>query len=167
MHLFFPAVIALFLIFQPASLIAQGADVAFGGLQHDASQPIEISADQLSIDQSDGSAQFVGNVLIGQGDLRLSAGKVLVQYAASANEATGNISRLMASGGVTLTSGSEAAEAESAEYSLETSVITMIGNVILTQGRNALSAQRMVIDLKTGRATMAGRVRTIFRTDNN
>lgn len=145
----------------------QGAEVAFGGLQHDASLPVEIAADQLTIDQSDGTAQFTGNVLIGQGDLRLTAGKVLVEYAAPEGQATGEISRLLASGGVTLVSGNEAAEAQNAEYSIDGATIILSGNVILTQGVNALSAERMVVDLTTGQAKMEGRVRTIFQTGNN
>jgi len=60
---------------------AQGASVAFGGLKHDASQPVEITADELSVDQATGSAVFAGNVVAGQGEMRLSAARVQVQYA--------------------------------------------------------------------------------------
>ncbi len=146
---------------------AQGAQVAFGGLQHDSSLPIEITADQLSIDQADGAAMFVGNVLIGQGDMRLAAGKVRVEYSAPEGQATGQISRLLASGGVTLVNGSEAVEAQEAEYSVETGIITLRGNVILTQGANALSAERMIVDLNTGKANLEGRVKTILQPQGN
>ncbi len=142
---------------------AQGAQVAFGGLQHDSTLPIEISADRLTIDQADGTALFAGNVRIGQGALRISAARVLVEYAAGEDEPTGRISRLLATGGVTLVNGSEAAEAQEAEYLVETGIITMSGNVILTQGANALSAGGMVIDLNSGQAVLQGRVRTILQ----
>ena len=158
-------IFALLLVASAAQ--AQGAQVAFGGLQHDSSLPIEISADQLSIDQADGSAMFVGNVMIGQGEMRLSAGKVRVEYSAPDGQATGQISRLLASGGVTLVNGNEAAEAQEAEYSVETGVIVLRGNVILTQGANALSADRMVVNLNTGQANLEGRVKTILQPQSN
>lgn len=146
---------------------AQGAQVPFGGLKHDASLPVEITADQLSVDQADGSAMFVGNVVIGQGEMRLSAGKVRVEYTAEGGDPTGRIRRLMASGGVTLVNGSEAAEAQEAEYTIATGTIVMKGDVILTQGANALSSQRMVVDLGSGLATLEGRVKTILQSGGN
>lgn len=146
---------------------AQGAQVAFGGLQHDASQPVEIASDQLKIDQANGSATFTGNVIIGQGEMRLSADHVLVEYATSGGQPTGRISQLIATGNVTLVNGNEAAEAQKAEYSIDKSTVVMTGNVILTQGANALSSESMIVDLATGVGTMQGRVRTILQTGGN
>jgi len=160
-------IVVLVFIFQATHIWAQGSQVAFGGLKQDVSLPVEISADQLKISQADGTATFSGNVLIGQGDMRLSAALVLVEYSSAQGNVTGQVSRLIASGGVTLTTGAEAAEAERAEYSIDAGTIIMSGNVILTQGENALSAGRMVVDLTTGFATMDGRVRTIFQTGDN
>lgn len=136
---------------------AQGAQVAFGGLKQDASLPVEVTADALEVNQSDGSAIFTGNVLIGQGDMRLSATKVRVEY-----NATGGIDRMHATGNVILVSGGEAAEAAEAVYTIETASVVMTGNVILTQGQNALSGQKLLVDLTTGTGRMEGRVSTIF-----
>lgn len=148
-----------------APAVAQGTQVPFGGLQHDSSLPVEIAADTLSVDQSNGNAVFEGNVMIGQGGMRLSADKVLVEYAAGENGApAGEISRLLATGNVTLVNGPEAAEADAAEYLLTTSTVVMTGSVVLTQGANALSAERMVVDLTTGNASLEGRVRTILQS---
>ena len=52
---------------------AQGTEIAFGTVQQDTSLPVEVSADALSVSQNDGSALFTGNVIIGQGEMRLSA----------------------------------------------------------------------------------------------
>ena len=158
---------ALFYAVLSSAVLAQGAEVAFGGLQQDTSLPVEISADRLTISQADGTATFAGNVLIGQGAMRISAALVLVEYASADGASTGQVSRLLASGGVTLVNGSEAAEAEQAEYSIDSGTIVMTGNVILTQGNNALAADSMVVDLNTGVATLEGRVRTIFQTGGN
>ena len=144
---------------------AQGTQVPFGGLQIDSEQPVEIAADQLSIDQSNGNAVFEGSVKIGQGKMRLSADKVLVEYERrDSGGATGEISRLIATGNVILVNGPEVAQADAAEYLLAASKVIMTGSVVLTQGQNALSAERMVVDLATGNANLEGRVRTILQT---
>ncbi|WP_236626170.1 lipopolysaccharide transport periplasmic protein LptA [Actibacterium mucosum] len=137
--------------------LAQGAQVAFGGLKQDASLPVEVTADSLEVNQADGSAVFTGNVLIGQGEMRLSADKVRVEYNTS-----GGIDKMHAMGKVLLVSGGEAAEANEAVYTIETASIVMTGSVILTQGDNALSGQTLTVDLASGTGRMEGRVSTVF-----
>lgn len=141
--------------------VAQGADVPFGGFAHDSSQPVEITADSLSVDQARGAAVFEGNVVVGQGTLRLAAERIDVSYATTGE--TGRIDRLEATGKVTLTNGAEAAEAGTAVYEVATGTVLMEGDVLLTQGQNALSGERLRIDLGSGTARMEGRVRTIFQ----
>lgn len=142
---------------------AQGTEVAFGTVQQDTSLPVEVSADALSVSQNDGSALFTGNVIIGQGDMRLSAPRVLVYY----TENQSGIERLEATGGVTLVNGDQAAEAESAEYEVNRGTIRMVGNVLLTQGANTLVSDSMDVDLEAGTAQMNGRVRTVFQSGDN
>jgi lipopolysaccharide export system protein LptA len=43
-------------------------------------QPVEVTADNLTIDQATGEAVFSGNVIVHQGDLRMAAGRVRVLY---------------------------------------------------------------------------------------
>ena len=140
------------------------ASVGFGGLNHDTSLPVEVASDQLQIDQADGTAAFTGNVLITQGEMRLSAGAVKVLYAAGN---AGTISELHASGGVTLVNGAEAAESNEAVYSIDKGTVVMTGDVILTQGGSALTSNKLVIDLNKGTGTMEGRVRTVFQPGAN
>ena len=147
-------------------LAAQGTEVPFGAFKHDSSLPVELSADRLMVDQGDGTAVFSGNVTIGQGDMRITAGEVRVTYAAD-GDATGNIERLEATGGVTLVSGAEAAEAREALYTIETGVIVMTGDVLMTQGRNALSAGKLTVNLEQGTGLLEGGVRTILQTGSN
>ena len=59
---------------------AQEAKIAFGGLAQDTSLPVEVQADMLSVNNADGTAIFEGNVLVGQGEMRLAAAKVAVEY---------------------------------------------------------------------------------------
>ena len=148
--------------FAPA-VWAQGAEIAFGTVQQDTSLPVEVSADSLSVSQNDGSALFTGNVVIGQGEMRLSAPRVLVFYTSDQS----GIDRLEATGGVTLVNGDQAAEAESAEYEVNRGTIRMVGDVLLTQGANTLVSDTMDVDLEAGTAQMNGRVRTVFRSGDN
>lgn len=143
--------------------VAQGTNVAFGSLKQDTSAPVEATADNLSVDQSKGTATFTGNVVIGQGEMRLSAPRVLVVY--RANQA--GIARMEASGGVTLVSGPDAAEAREADYDVDRGTIIMTGDVLLTQGQSALTAERMTVNLNDGTARMSGRVKTILQTGQN
>lgn len=151
---------AAFLMALPA--FAQ-TNINLGALNADPTAPVEITADNLSIDQASGSAVFQGNVVLGQGGLRLSAGRVQVIY----NDASGDISRLSASGGVTFVTETEAAEAATAEYNLDEGTLVLSGDVLLTQGASAISADTMRINLSSGAAQMEGRVRTIFNQGNN
>jgi lipopolysaccharide export system protein LptA len=156
---FFAALIAL-VFAVPAT--AQ-TNINLGGIAADPSAPVEVTADNLNVDQDTGSAVFSGNVVIGQGNLRLSAPSVQVTYAAD----SGDITRLQATGGVTFATATEAAEAQSADYNLASGLLTLNGNVLLTQGQSALSADSMVLDLNAGTAQMNGRVRTVFQQDGN
>jgi lipopolysaccharide export system protein LptA len=140
--------------------MAQGASVAFGTIAQDTSLPVEVTSDDLSVDQQTGTAIFTGNVVISQGDMRLSASRVMVVYRASAE----GIAKMEATGGVTLVSGNDAAEAERADYSIDEGTIVMSGSVLLAQGASALTADTMTIRLRDGTAQMSGNVRTRLQT---
>lgn len=152
----FPALLSLALMAGPA--LAQQADVRFGGLRQDTTLPVEVNADQLSVDQTNGRAVFSGNVIVTQGDMRLTAGQIEVIYA----EGTTGIERLEATGGVTLVSPQDAAESREAIYTIDSGMVVMTGAVLLTQGDAAISGERLTVNLKDGTGKMDGRVRTIF-----
>ena len=151
--------LALILALPASAVLAQGAQIAFGGVRQDTSAPVEVASDALSVDQTDGPAVFKGNVEIAQGEMRLSAAEVRVVYAADSQR----ISRLQASGGVTLVSGPDAAEAATADYDIDSGRIVMEGDVLLVQGNSTLAAQRMTVDTVAGTAEMEGRVRTVLQ----
>ena len=143
--------------------VSAQTNVDLGGLTVDTSAPIEVTADTLAIDQDTGRAIFDGNVVIGQGALRVTAGRVEVVYGVDTSE----IAQLIASGGVTFVTETEAAEAQSASYDIATGMLTLEGDVLLTQGASAISAGRMLINVTTGTATMDGRVRTVLQQGGN
>lgn len=143
---------------------AQTGTVAFGAVKADPKQPVEVTADSLSVNQADGSAEFTGNVLIVQGVMRLSADRVLVVYKTDETGKRG-IDLLEAIGNVLLVSGPDAAQSERAEYTIDSGMIVMSGNVLLNQGSSTLTSSRLEVNLTTGTANMAGRVKTILNPD--
>lgn len=155
-----PLLTALLLAAAPA--VAQ--DVTFGGMRADVTAPVEVAADSLSVNQADGSAVFTGNVVIGQGEMRLSADKVRVVYADGGQN---RIRSLEAEGGVTLVSGEDAAEAQAATYDVDSGNVTLTGDVVLTQGQNVLTGEKMLVNLETGTAQVEGRVRSVLQPAGN
>ncbi len=147
----------------PMAASAQDAAISFGGLKQDTTLPVEVKADSLAVNQADGSATFTGNVLVGQGEMRLSASTVRVEYGPGGK----SIEKLHATGGVTLASAKDAAEAREAVYTIGSGSVVMTGDVLLTQGASAISGQRLVIDLKAGTGRMEGGVSTIFVPGGN
>lgn len=141
----------------PMAAAAQ-TQMALGGLAVDPDAPVEITAERLDVDQATGRATFEGDVLIGQGEMKISAATVEVIY----DEASGDIARLEAQGGVTFVTATEAAEADRAVYDISGGNLTLTGDVLLTQGRTALSSQSMVVDLAAGTARLEGSVRTVI-----
>lgn len=139
---------------------AEAQNVAFGAMRADVTAPVEVAADSLTVNQADGSAVFTGHVVIGQGDMRLSADKVTVEYASGGQN---RIRSLHAVGDVVLVSGADAAEAAEAVYEVESGIVTLTGDVVLTQGSNVLTGNRMVVDLASGAARVDGRVRSILQ----
>lgn len=144
--------------------MSQSTTLPFGGFNHDTTRPIEIVSDSFTVNQTKGTAEFEGNVVVGQGDMRLAAHKIRVEYSPDGGEANGEINLMIASGGVTLVSGAEAAEAQSASYDVKNGVILLEGDVILTQGGNAIAGQKVSVNLKNGSAKIEGRVKTVFRS---
>lgn len=137
--------------------------VNFAGLKTDPKAPVQVSADQLSVNQKDGSAVFAGNVIVTQSDMELHARTVTVVYAQDKKA----IAQLHAEGGVTLKAGQNAASADDAVYTVATSELVLKGHVLLTETGATLAGESLVIDLKTGLGTMQGRVTTTFTPGGN
>jgi lipopolysaccharide export system protein LptA len=155
---FLPLLTALWAM-SSAQVSAQGATVAFGGITSDTTLPVEVTADQLEVNQTDGTALFTGNVIVIQGDLRMASAAIRVEYA---KDDRTRIDRIHATGGVTLTSPTEAAEGREAVYTVSSGEVVMTGDVLLTQGGSTIAGQKLIVDLSTGTGRMDGRVRTVI-----
>jgi lipopolysaccharide export system protein LptA len=141
----------------------QGTNVAFNGIKGDNKLPVEVNADNLTVNQTDGSAVFSGNVIVIQGDLRLTAGEITVVYAKDGK----GIEKLIASGEVLLVNATDAAEAQEAVYTIEAGEVVLTGGVLLTQGQTTISGEKLIIDIAAGTGRMEGRVTTTFTPAGN
>lgn len=134
--------------------------IGFGGVAHDSEQPVEAMSDNLTIDQTNGRALFSGNVIIIQGDLRIAAEAVEVIY--SDRDGQRQVEEVIATGGVLITRGEDAAEGRDAIYSVPSAILTMTGDVLVTQGATTIAGDNLVIDMNTGDGIVDGRVRTVL-----
>ena len=142
----------------------------FGGFKHDRTAPIEITSDALEVRQAESLAIFSGNVIAGQGTLRLTADVLEVLYDENNdsgennenNSETGAIKNMLAKGNVFISNGAETAQGNRAEYDVDTGKINMSGSVVLTQGNNVISGETLVINLDDGQGKVEGRVKSIF-----
>ncbi len=137
---------------------AGSADITFGGLKGDPTQPVTVTSQSLTMDETARTAVFAGAVLVVQGEMRLSANEVRVEYQAE----TDKIDRLWATGDVLLVNAKDAAQSRTAEYVIDTGVVTMSGDVVLTQGPATFTADEFVADLTTGLGQLQGGVRSTF-----
>ncbi|WP_233589003.1 LptA/OstA family protein [Falsigemmobacter faecalis] len=153
-------ILALFLGLSGAAF-AQGTALGFSGLKQDPGAPVEVTSETLSIDRDAGRAILEGDVLVIQGDMRLTAPRVEVIYGTEGQQ----IKEIHAQGGVTIVTAADAAEAREARYDVATGGLVMSGNVLLTQGPSTISGERMVADLRAGTGRMEGRVKTLFNTE--
>ncbi|MCC6007065.1 MAG: lipopolysaccharide transport periplasmic protein LptA [Rhodobacteraceae bacterium] len=157
------ALAAVLLAALPSAMAAQGAAITFGAMQRDAGAPVEITSDNLELDREAGRVEFTGEVLLVQGEVRLSAERLLALYGGEDGRRD-RLEEVLAEGGVVFVSGEggAAAEADSAVYTLATGVVVMTGNVLLVEEGSTLAGDRLTLDLPTGSGRMEGRVRTLL-----
>lgn len=147
-----------------SAALGQGTDLSFGTADHDASQPVEVTSDQLNIDQSEGTAVFTGNVVVIQGELTMTATRVIVEYTDTEPR---EIDRILAFEDVVLVNGAETAEGDEAVYTMQDRFVVMTGDVVVTQPDTAISGDLLTVNLDSGTGVMEGRVRTVLRTGGN
>jgi lipopolysaccharide export system protein LptA len=142
---------------------AQEAKIAFGDLAQDTTLPVEVTAQEFTVNNADGTAVFTGAVKVVQGEMTLTAGEVRVVYDPDGNA----IRQLLASGGVSITNLGDAATANQADYTIDSGVIVLTGGVRLAQGPSAMAGEKLTINLKDGTGVMEGGVTTTFVPGGN
>ncbi len=117
-------------------------------------QPVDYAANRIELQDRENRVVLSGDVAIKQGDLRLNAGRTIVNYT---DAGTLKIQRITATGGVQVARGNETARGNVGVYDFNRRIITLVGDVRLRRGSDTLNGGRLVIDLNTGVSSVDGR----------
>ncbi len=152
---------------------------ALQGFQRNRNDPVKIEANALEVRDKDKTAVFTGNVIVQQGDTQMRCKELTVHYEGGAMPtqpanaqpvAPQQIRRLVASGGVIITTKDQRATGNTGIYDARANTMTLSGNVVLLQGPNLMRGDRLVVDLTSGlsrldaegKSTTPGRVHGLF-----
>jgi lipopolysaccharide export system protein LptA len=138
------------------TLVLAASSPALAQTRHNSDAPIDFAAQHIELQDKANRVLLSGNVRITQAEMTLTAARMTVSYTGQVVDGSPQVSRLDASGGVTVSRPEQTARSQYAVYDLNRRVITMVGGVTLRQGANNVSGGRLSIDLDTGRATIDG-----------
>ncbi len=116
-------------------------------------QPVNYAADRIELQDRQNRVVLSGDVVITQGDLRLTAARTTVSYTDAGSL---KIQRIDATGGVTVTRGNETARGNAGVYDFNRRVIVLAGGVGLNRGGDTLNGGRLTIDLNSGLSSVDG-----------
>ncbi|MGB3165430.1 MAG: LptA/OstA family protein [Alteraurantiacibacter sp.] len=115
--------------------------------------PVSFSADFGQFQDRQNRVVLQGDVVIEQGDLRLTAERTTIAYS---DAGALQIQRMDATGGVVVTRGNERARGDAAVYDFNRRVIVLSGGVALNRGSDRLDGGRLTIDLNSGVSSVDG-----------
>jgi lipopolysaccharide export system protein LptA len=146
--------------FAAAFVAVSVAALAFGSLAEaqgiagfNSNQPVDYAADRIELQDRQNRVVLSGDVVITQGDLRLTAARTTVAYTDAGSL---RIQRIDATGGVTVNRGNESARGAAGVYDFNRRVIVLSGGVALRRGTDTLNGARLTMDLNTGLSTVEG-----------
>jgi lipopolysaccharide export system protein LptA len=141
--------------------------------------PVDVTADQLEVQQGQCLANWSGNAEALQDTSRLRADSLKIynrqESGAGGGSSCGQLDRMEADGQVYYVTPSQVVKADHAVYTAADTTIVMTGDVVAAQGKNVISGSRLTINTNTGVATMAtgvtgrgarGRVRGVLYPNN-
>jgi len=117
-------------------------------------QPVNYAADRIELQDRQNRVVLSGDVVITQGDMRLTAGRTTVAYTDTGSL---KIQRIDATGGVTVSRGNERASGAAGVYDFNRRIIVLSGGVALRRGSDTLNGGRLTIDLNSGVSSVDGR----------
>jgi lipopolysaccharide transport protein LptA/LPS export ABC transporter protein LptC len=155
----------------------------------DATEPVDVTADQLYVNDTDKTALFVGKVVAVQGDATLKTPELHITYEgkAAVEQLTGaapqqsadgsHLSRLVAKNGSDLTMGAERhVSSNRAEFDAKADTALFLGDVVVHQQKNVLQGARLFVDRKAGTSRLeapaedgqpAGRIAATFYQESD
>jgi len=163
-----------------AALGVAGAGAAMAQLAPASSAPVDVTADQLQVENQKCLATYSGDAEALQATSRLRANVINIYFKAlpshgdgqsQSNQNCGQLDHMEADGQVYYVTPDQIVKGDHAVYSADSKTIVVTGGVVVAQGRNVSSGTRLVINTDTGVANMEsdvhgrgqpGRVRAVF-----
>ncbi|MCU0601651.1 MAG: hypothetical protein MUC33_03160 [Desulfobacterales bacterium] len=139
-------------------------------------EPIEIVADRMVTNNTERWADFTGAVKATQGRFTMTSDALRIHYEGDLlNPPKGkpvqeSIQKIVATGRVHIVTDQYTADAERAEYTPATDVLTLTGpNSTVVSGKNTLTGSKIVLNRSTGSAEVesggSGRVKAVFHQE--
>jgi lipopolysaccharide export system protein LptA len=162
----------------------------------DSKQPVSIEADKLVYFDKEQKAIYTGNVVVIQGDTKMTCSMMTIFMEKSAapgatpsaaptpepakagaagsappTASSSHVRHLDAVGPVTIISKTQVATADRGSFDKAQNKVWLTGNVTLSDGGNVTKGDKLTYDLTTGQATVdtggAGRVKGLFLPGSN
>lgn len=155
--LWITALVAIAALMPTAALAADDSKTA----QAD-NEPIQIVADELISFNEEKYAEFIGNVIVTQGEFKIASDKLRIYYrgeilgaekkeSAKKESEEDVIKKIVATGNVTITSEQYEAQADKAEYDTATMTVVLSGeNAKVVSGKNSISGSVIRLNQKSG-----------------
>lgn len=146
-----------------AAVLAAAAPAA-AQLSRSSDGPIDVTADELEVQQSNCVSIWRGNAEALQGDSRLRANVMRMFMAKGASKpgaagGCGELTRLEAEGGVYYVTPQQRVRGDNGVYDATNETVVLTGDVVAVQGQNVLRGSRMVFNTRTGEGKMEGSAR--------
>jgi lipopolysaccharide export system protein LptA len=119
--------------------------------------PTHITSDSLTLHAKNRVFVYKGNVVVTQGDMKLTSNEVEGNYSEQ-----NQIQKIVAKGDVVITKQDIQATSQRAIYDAVTSIVTLTDNPQLQQGESVLIADRIKVLLNENRSLAEGNVRVTF-----
>ncbi|MEQ8558569.1 MAG: LptA/OstA family protein [Henriciella sp.] len=124
--------------------------------------PIRVNADRSEVIERQRQVVLIDNVDIMQGEARLRANRVTINYSGTGQTQTsglggfGDISSMEAVGEVYYVTPDIKATGDRGVYNANTDTITLTGNVVLIRGEDVATGEKLVMELEAGRTILDG-----------
>ena len=117
-------------------------------------EEITIVSDKLNVEMNKRKSTFTGNVHAYNSTLKVWSDEMIINLKKEEDK----IKEILATGNVKIIRLIEGSEiyGDTANYSLEEEIITIIGNVLVIENGNQVSGNELVVDLKNSSSIMSG-----------
>lgn len=120
---------------------------------HAAGLPIEVTADQFTVDEANNEAVFDGSVVISREGLDMRAQTVRISYGEGGQT---DIRSLIATGNVRIRAAGQDATGDRATFDPRTQILKLTGNVRVSSVQGTVSGPDLTIDLARNTSVFSG-----------